>query len=57
MKFILQNGHVLVDFDGWYVVDTGSPSSFNFYNKKSIDIEEKTFNFSTPLIANDASLR
>ena len=58
MNFIKSNDHILVEFeDGYYVVDTGSPFSFNFYGANWVVINGNEFCISStipPLVNQNA---
>ena len=50
MKLYTPNNHVVVELnDRYYVIDTGSPYSFDFYGQRAICIEGKTYVLETPL--------
>ncbi len=48
MKFLYSKGHILVNFgNGYYVLDTGSPTSFSYIGEKTIDVNGKQYQFGT----------
>ncbi len=51
MELIISNNHFILHLDGRnYVLDTGSPVSFNYYNGNALEINGKRFAFSSPVI-------
>ena len=47
MRLILSNNHILFELEGDnYLIDTGSPMSFSFFDKRSISLNQKTYEFS-----------
>ncbi len=53
MTLLTPNGHIVTSIkDRYFIVDTGSPVSFNYAGIVSLDIEDKTFDVSrTPVCA------
>ncbi len=42
MNFLYSKGHILVNFgNGYYVLDTGSPTSFSYIGEKTIVVNGK----------------